>query len=178
MASICPLSRGGGFHGPPPPLILVPIVVQLVRSGRDPKILAFLKELSRGGPVAIAENAHKIAQYALSKLPPSVLYWFASSVLNLAPEVAMQTTEFLKSRTELEAAAPADQQPRTLEIVPQSTPVLVPSEIERRLEKLELDYQVLQAKHNESARLLSYQPEKVHLLVSCPKISQKISGCH
>lgn len=93
MAPSCPMTSGT-FRGPPVPLLLVPIVIQLVRSSCDPKMAAYLKEISKGGPVAIAENAHKIPQYALSKVPSNVLYWFTSKVLNLSPEIAMQTTDF------------------------------------------------------------------------------------
>lgn len=145
-------AAGGGFRGPPLPLLLVPVVVQLVRASADPKMTAFLKDVARGGPVAVAENAHKMAQYALSRVPSNVLYWFASKVLNLPAEVAVQTTEFLKSRTQLEA--PPEQTPLRIESASVSA-ALVPADIERRLERLELEYQMLQEKHIESVKMLT-----------------------
>lgn len=182
MPPCCPLAHagGGGYRGPPPPLILAPIIYQLVRRSCDPKMVAYVKNLvAKEGPQAVAANAHKIVQYTLSKVPANVLYWFTSKVLNLPPETAMQTTEFLKSRTEIEM--PGDDQ----------TPLLLPSrlscdgavalitegggqggrglaataDIERRLERLEMDYQILQQKHNESIKLLTYKPEDVYLPV-------------
>lgn len=145
---------GGGFRGPPLPLLLVPVVVQLVRASADPKMTAFLRDVARGGPAAVAENAHKMAQYALSRVPSDVLYWFASKVLNLPPEVAVQTTEFLKSRAQLEALP--EQAPLRIESESASaSAALVPADIERRLERLELEYQMLQDKQNESVKMLT-----------------------
>lgn len=144
---------GGGFRGPPVPLLLVPVVIQFVRMSSDPKMMTYLKEITKGGPMAIAENAHKFAQYALSKVPTNVLYWFTSRVLNLPPDTAMQTTEFLKSRSELEILIgeqiPIDQHEKGHGMTSN------PSDIERRLEKLELEYQALQENHNKSLQLLT-----------------------
>lgn len=112
---------------------------------------AFLKEISKGGPISIAENAHKFAQYALSKVPANVLYWFTSRVLNLPPDTAMQTTEFLKSRSDLEILMDDDNS-----IGQEETGLrTIPSDIERRLERLELEYQALQENHNKSLQLLT-----------------------
>lgn len=167
---------GSGFRGPPVPLILVPVVIHLVRSSCDAKMAAYLREISKGGPVAIAENAHKVAQYALSKLPSNVLWWFTSKVLNLSPELALQTTEFLKSRTELDASLPAlgEAQPQRgssrLQIEGKTAPapstaLLMPSDIERRLEMLEQHYRALQEKHEVSLKLLEDKPEAQGLLL-------------
>lgn len=156
---------GGSFHGPPLPLLLVPIVVQLVRSSRDPKMTAYLKELSKGGPKAIADNAHKIAQYALSKVPSSVLYWFVSRVLALPAETALQTTEFLKSRSDLEILLGQDAPLLQIESSSEKACASA-SDIERRLEKLELDYQVLQENHKESLSFLTCKPENMVIPVS------------
>lgn len=158
------MSQGAaGFRGPPVPLILVPVGIHLVRSSADPKMVAYLKEISKGGPIAIAENAHRVAQYALSKVPSNVLYWFTSRVLNLPPEIAMRTTEFLKSRTELEVPTEGESQ-EPLRIVQDGsaeTALASTQGIERRLEKLERDYQVLQERHFESLRILTEKPEFV-----------------
>lgn len=161
---------GGGFRGPPVPLILVPVVIHLVRSSCDAKMATYLREISKGGPVAIAENAHRVAQYALSKLPANVLWWFTSKVLNLSPEVAMQTTEFLKSRTELDASAlPEPDTPSRHQIGEggkAAVPALMPSDVELRLERLEQHYHALQQKHEVSLRLLADKPEAQEILVS------------
>ncbi|PSR82799.1 hypothetical protein BD289DRAFT_297255 [Coniella lustricola] len=118
MALSCPFSAAAGaaaaaagttvagtntFRGPPLPLVLVPLVVQLVRASRDPNLTAYLARIIAQGsaevggvPAAIAANAHVLAQYALSKVPAQVLYWFTARVLNLPGDVATQTVEFLK----------------------------------------------------------------------------------
>lgn len=189
MPPFCPLAHAGGYRGPPPPLILAPIIYQLVRRSCDPKMVAYVKDLvAREGPQAIAANAHKLVQYSLSKVPANVLYWFASKVLNLPPETAMQTTAFLKSRTEIEeGVGPAGlvvegqttttTPPPPLQISFEEKPGLMglasTSDIERRLERLEMDYQVLQEKHYESMRALAYQPENMYLPVCFSPVS-----CH
>ena len=149
------MQNAGGFRGPPLPLVIVPIVYQIVRLSPDLKIAQYVKALAKkGGPASVAENAHYIMQYALSRVPSDVIYWFASKVLNLQPEVAMQTTEFLKSKTQLEA-------------LPEQAPVgeieggcrnalVVPSDVEKRLEKLEMDYRMLQEQHTESLKRWTY----------------------
>lgn len=106
--------------------------------------------------MAIAENAHRIAQYALSKVPSNILYWLTSKVLNLPPETAMQTTQFLKSRSDFEILA-GDIPPNCQDEQGSRMAIGIPSEIERRLEKLELEYQVLQETHNKSLQLLTYE---------------------
>lgn len=170
MPPCCPLAHagpGGGYRGPPPPLILAPIIYQLVRRSCDPKMVAYVKDLvAKQGPQAVAANAHKIVQYALSKVPANVLYWFTSKVLNLPPDAAMQTTEFLKSRTEIECD---EQGPLQLGLG-SNRPALMgtmssTADIERRLERLEIDYQVLQEKHSESMKLLTCKPENIYLPV-------------
>lgn len=42
-----------------------------------------------------------------------------------------------------------------------SDTLTIPSDIERRLEKLEMDYQMLQEKHTESLKLLTYKTEGI-----------------
>lgn len=181
MPPTCPFTQagGGGYRGPPPPLILAPIIYQLVRRSCDPKMVAYVKDLvAKEGPQAIAANAHKIVQYTLSKVPANLLYWFTSKVLNLPSEVAMKTTEFLKSRTEIECAEQTPLQ-ITLDGSGEGRPALMgrspsTSDIERRLERLEMDYQVLQERHHESMKMLTCKPEDMYLpvclyfaLVSC-----------
>lgn len=159
-STMCPMSQGAaGFRGPPVPLILVPVLIHLVRSSADPKMMAYLKEISKGGPIAIAENAHRVAQYALSRVPSNVLYWFTSRVLNLPPDIAMRTTEFLKSRTELEEPFQIVQDGSA------ETALASTQDIEMRLEKLERDYQALQGRHIESLRLLTEKPELLQVPV-------------
>ncbi|CAN8101025.1 unnamed protein product [Discula destructiva] len=161
MPPSCPMT-GGGFRGPPVPLLLVPIIVQLVRSSCDPKMTAYLKQVGQGGPKSIAENAHKIAQYALSKVPSSVLYWFASKVLALPPETAMQTTEFLKSRNDVDILLVEDT--TVLQIKSASDKACGSSlHIERRLEKLELEYQLLQKHHAKPIKLLTYESDDLEI---------------
>ncbi|ROW07910.1 hypothetical protein VMCG_03445 [Cytospora schulzeri] len=162
MSQVCPMQNGCGFRGPPLPLVIVPIVYQIVRSSPDLKMSEYVKDLvKKGGPMSVAENAHHILQYALSKVPSNVIYWFATKVLNLPPEIAMQTTEFLKSRTELE---PLPEKSSVGEIEGGSRFALTaPSHIERRLEKLEMEYQLLQEQHRESLKLLTSKPENMDI---------------
>lgn len=162
MSPSCPVT-GGGFRGPPVPLLLVPFVIQFVRMSSDPKMTTYLKELSKGGPVAIADNAHKFAQYALSKLPINVLYWFTSRVLNLPPDTAMHTTEFLKSRSDLEILMGDNISVDQYEKRPSTTSI--PSDIERRLEKLELEYQALEENYNKSLQLLTNNATDLEIYV-------------
>lgn len=142
-------------------------------------MVAYVKDLvAKEGPQAIAANAHKIVQYTLSKVPANLLYWFTSKVLNLPSEVAMKTTEFLKSRTEIECVEQTPLQIR-LDGSGEGRPALMgrspsTSDIERRLERLEMDYQVLQERHHESMKMLTCKPEDMYLpvclyfaLVSC-----------
>lgn len=176
MPPSCPMTSGG-FRGPPPPLILVPIVIHLVRSSCDPKMTAYLKELSRGGPIAIAENAHKIAQYALSKVPTNILYWLTSKVLNLPPDTAMQTTEFLKSRSDLEILMGETHSVCHNERI--SETALIPSNLERRLEKLELEYQILQENRSGSLQSISCTASDMEvpvrsLSLCCPRSSMSL----
>lgn len=152
MSPSCPMT-GGGFRGPPVPLLLAPVVIQFVRMSSDPKMMTYLKEISKGGPMTIAENAHKFAQYALSKVPTNVLYWFTSRVLNLPPDTAMHTTEFLKSRSDLEILVGNNVSIDQYEKGHRTSSI--PSDIERRLEKLELEYQALQENHNKSLQSLT-----------------------
>lgn len=152
MSRSCPMT-GGGFRGPPVPILLVPVVIQFVRMSCDPKMTAYLKEISKGGPISIAEHAHKFAQYALSKVPTNILYWFTLRVLNLPPDTAMQTTEFLKSRSDLEILMGDNRSIRQDETAHRA--ISTPSEIERRLEKLELEYQALQENHNKSLQAVT-----------------------
>lgn len=152
MSPSCPMT-GGGFRGPPVPLLLAPVVIQFVRMGSDPKMMTYLKEISKDGPMAIAENAHKFAQYALSKVPTNVLYWFTSRVLNLPPDTAMHTTEFLKSRSDLEILVGNNISIDQYEKGHRTSSI--PSVIETRLEKLELEYQALQETHNKSLQSLT-----------------------
>lgn len=149
------MQNGGGFRGPPLPLVIVPIVYQIVRVSPDLKIAGYVKNLvKRGGSASVAENAHHIMQYALSRVPSNLIYWFASKVLNLQPEVAMQITEFLKSKTQLEALP---EQATLVEAEAGTCSALtIPSDVERRLEKLEMEYRMLQEKHNESLKRLAY----------------------
>lgn len=156
---------GANFRGPPVPLLLVPIVAQLVRASYDPRMTTYLKELSKGGPVAIAENAHKIVQYALSKVPSSVLYWFASTVLALPPGTAMQTTEFLKSRSDFEILMGRDDPVLRIESTPK-TVCRSSDEVVSRLEKLEMEYRLLQEHHDKSLKNLTYNPDNLEIPVS------------
>ncbi|KUI58359.1 hypothetical protein VP1G_05667 [Cytospora mali] len=164
MSRSCAMQRcGGDYRGPPLPLIIVPVVYQIVRASPDLKIARYVKRLiKKGGPMSVAENAHHIIQYALSRVPSNVLYWFASKVLNLSPEIAMQTTKFLKSRTELESLP---QQASSAGVTDggAGSALVVPSDIERRLEKLEMDYQMLQEQHKESLKLLTYKTESMEV---------------
>lgn len=191
---MCPMSQASaGFpRGPPVPLIVVPVLLHLVRSSADPKMLAYLKDcISKGGPAALAENAHRVAQYALARVVPSdVLYWFASRVLNLPADTAMRTTEFLKSRTELEApvspgpgeeeeeeekgcreALRAVQQlegggsPAEMTTTTTTMSASCSRDIERRLERLERDYRALQERHVEALGLLTDKSEVVRVPV-------------
>lgn len=95
----------------------------------------------------------------LSKVPSNVLYWFGTKVFQLKPELAMQTTEFLKSRTQLEPPPEQSLAGSDSGRLVSSDPVAIPSDIERRLEKLEMDYQMLQERHTESLKLLTYKTE-------------------
>lgn len=180
MAPTCPITQpgGAGFRGSPVPLVLAPIIFQLVRYSRDPKIVAYVRNQlatgGGGGPAAIVQNAHRIVQYALSKVPSNILYWFVSKVLNLPPEVAMQTTEFLKSRTELEVLLLEPEQavesdgtrPDTMMMM-QSIPSL-DLDIERRLERLENDYLLLQEKNNQTIKSLTfYQSNTLDIPTVC-----------
>lgn len=97
----------------------------------------------------------------LSKVPSNVLYWFGTKVLQLKPELAMQTTEFLKSRTQLEPLPEKSLAGNDMERLASSDFLTIPSDIERRLEKLEIDYQMLQEKHTESLKLLTYKTDGV-----------------
>lgn len=97
----------------------------------------------------------------LSKVPSNVLYWFGTKVLQLKPELAMQTTEFLKSRTQLEPLPEQSPAGNDVGRLVSSDSLTIPSDVERRLEKLEMDYQMLQEKHTESLRLLTYKAEDV-----------------
>lgn len=162
MSQVCPMQNGGGFRGPPLPLVIVPIVYQIMRYSPDLKIAQYVKHLvQKGGPMSVAENAHHILQYALSRVPSNVIYWFATKVLSLAPDVAMQTTEFLKTRTQLE---PFPEKNSVGEIEGVSGGALVaPSDVERRLEKLEMEYQLLQEQHRESMKLLTYNSDNLEM---------------
>lgn len=97
----------------------------------------------------------------LSKIPSNVIYWFSTKVLQLKPEVAMQTTEFLKSRTELEPQAEQSLAGSDVGRLASSDALTIPSDVEQRLAKLEMDYQVLQEKHMDSLKLLTYKTEEV-----------------
>lgn len=88
-----------------------------------------------------------------------MLYWFGTKVLQLKPELAMQTTEFLKSRTQLEPLPERGLAGNDMERLASSDSLTIPSDIERRLEKLEMDYQMLQEKHTESLKLLTYKTD-------------------
>lgn len=90
-----------------------------------------------------------------------MLYWFGTKVLQLKPELAMQTTEFLKSRTELESPPEKSIVGNDLGRLVSSDALTIPSDIERRLERLEMDYQMLQEKHSESLKLLTYKTDGV-----------------
>lgn len=90
-----------------------------------------------------------------------MLYWFGTKVLQLKPELAMQTTEFLKSRTQLEPPAEQSIAGNDAGRLVSSDTLTIPSDIERRLEKLEMDYQMLQEKHTESLKLLTYKTDGV-----------------
>lgn len=90
-----------------------------------------------------------------------MLYWFGTKVLQLKPELAMQTTEFLKSRTKLEPLPEKSLAGNDMERLAFSDSLTIPSDIERRLEKLEMDYQILQEKHTESLKLLTYKTDGV-----------------
>ncbi|KAJ0122700.1 hypothetical protein J7T55_003216 [Diaporthe amygdali] len=160
MASVCPMQNGGGFRGPPIPLVVVPVIYHLMRSNPDMKLTKYVKDLlNKGGPMSVAENAHYIAQYILSKVPSNVLYWLGTKVLQLQPEVAMQTTEFLKSRTQLELPPQPSDVGNDVARLASADAITIPSDIERRLEKLEMDYQMLQEKHTESLKLLTYKAD-------------------
>ncbi|KAK7732479.1 hypothetical protein SLS53_008484 [Cytospora paraplurivora] len=158
MSQVCPLHNGGSFRSPPIPLVVIPIVYQIVRSTSDLKLAQHMKDLvKKGGPKSVAENAHYIMQYALSRVPSNVIYWFALKVLNLPSEVAVQTTEFLRSRTQLESLSkksPVD----TVDCWPENS-LVASSDVDGRLEKLEVQYQTLQEQHMEALKLLDYKSE-------------------
>jgi hypothetical protein len=60
---MCRMDSGGGFRGPPIPLVVVPVVYHLVQSNPDLKLTKYVKDLlCKGGPVSVAENAHYIVQ--------------------------------------------------------------------------------------------------------------------
>lgn len=162
MSQVCCMQNAGGFRGPPLPLVIVPVVYQIMRCNPDLRLAQYVKELmKKGGPMNIAENAHHIMQYALSRVPSNFIYWFASKVLNLPPEVALQTTEFLKSRTQLESLPGKGSVGKTENS--SGSALVVPSDIERRLEKLEMDYQILQEKHTESLMRLEFRPDNMEV---------------
>ncbi|KAI3392522.1 hypothetical protein diail_5533 [Diaporthe ilicicola] len=162
MASMCPMQNGGGFRGPPIPLVVVPVVYHLVRSNSDLKLTKYVKDLlNKGGPVSVAENAHHIVQYVLSKVSSNVLYWFGTKVLQLQPEIAIQTTEFLKSRTQLELLPEQNHGGNDIERFASAETLTIPADIERRLEKLEMDYQMLQEKHTASLKFLTYKTDGI-----------------
>lgn len=73
----------------------------------------------------------------------------------------MQTTEFLKSRTQLEPPPEKSLTGNDVGRLVSSDSLTIPSDIERRLEKLEMDYQMLQEKHTESLKLLTYKTEDI-----------------
>lgn len=63
MGPMCPMQNGGGFRGPPIPLVVVPVIYHLVQSNPDLKLTQYVKDLlNKGGPVSVAENAHHIVQ--------------------------------------------------------------------------------------------------------------------
>lgn len=130
---------------------------------------AYLKEISRGGPMAIAENAHKLAQYALSKVPTNVLYWLTSRVLDLPPDTAMHTTQFLKSRSDLEIFmgnnSPEDHYGDRHRMT------FDPSDIEMRLERLELEYQALQETNSKSLEVIDKEVTDMNIYVRHHNIS-------
>lgn len=160
MSQACPLQNVGSFRGPPIPLVVIPIVYQIVRSTSDLKLAQHIKDLmKKGGPRSVAENAHYIMQYALSRVPSNVIYWFASKVLNLPSEVAAQTAEFLRSRTQLESLSEKSLVD-TVDCWPESS-LVAPSDVDRRLEKLEAQYQMLQQQHMEALKLLDYRSETI-----------------
>lgn len=178
------MQSGGGFRGPPIPLVVVPVIYHLMRSNPDLKLTKYVKDLlNKGGPAGIAENAHYIVQCkhsslpdtasesgcsgcqprvsdnpygldVLSKVPSNVLYWFGTKVLCLQPELAIQTTKFLKSRTQLELPSGQSHSENDVGRLASAEALTLPSDIARRLEKLEMDYQALQEKHTESLKLL------------------------
>lgn len=156
------MQNGGGFRGPPLPLVIVPIIYQIVRYSPDLKIAQNVQRLVKnGGPMAIAEKAHLILQYSLSRVPSNVIYWFASKVLNLSPDIAMETTEFLRSRTQLESLL---KEGSVGEIEGETgSALVVPSDVERRLENLEMDYHLLREQHIESMRLLTYRADNMEM---------------
>lgn len=177
MAPSCPFTNGASFRGPPAPLLLVPIAIQLVRAARDPKMSAFLQKCAEGGPKAIADNAHYLAQYALSRVPANVLYWFTARVLNLPSEIALQTTEFIKSRGDLETIGLLEGfEEKTMKTMDGTESGAMSmrtldgvADIEKRLERLELDYQLLQNRHAESLQLLQKH--------TTDSSSFQVSGC-
>lgn len=185
------MQNGGGFRGPPIPLVVVPVIYHLMRSNPDLKLTKYVKDLlNKGGPVGVAENAHYIIQCkhsslpdtasepgdcschptvfdnrhvldALSKVPSNILYWFGTKVLRLQPELAMQTTEFLKSRTQLELPSEQSRAGNDVGRLASAEALTIPSDVERRLEKLEMDYHALQEKHTESLRLLTCKTDGI-----------------
>lgn len=63
------MQNGGGFRGPPIPLVVVPVIYHLMRSNPDLKLTKYVKDLlNKGGPMSVAENAHYIAQCKCSPL--------------------------------------------------------------------------------------------------------------
>lgn len=169
MYQCCPMqtSGGNGLRGPPLPIVILPIIYQIVRYNPDLKIARHVRKLLKtDGPASVAENAHHILQYVLSRVPSDVIYWFASKVLNLSPDVATETTGFLKSRTQLEDLLMGDSL-HVGEIEGQNSGgaalVLVPSDVVRRLERLEVEYRLLQEQHGESLRLLALRTDDMEV---------------
>ncbi|KAJ9150476.1 hypothetical protein NKR23_g3803 [Pleurostoma richardsiae] len=149
--------------GCPGPLVLLPVVVFLVRSNTQRGKGLFLSSspgIGGGAPDRIAENAHKVLQGMLSKLPAGLLCWFCTKVLNLPQETALSTTEFLKSgaaengwqnqrqsQTKYEVTAVVPEQ-RQLEGT-------MSPEMEQRLARLEMSWQMLEQQQQELKLLTS-----------------------
>lgn len=158
-------SPAGGCSGPGP-LVLLPVVIYIVRSNGDLSMVSSIGKIGKTSPKVIADNAHKVIQGLLARLPSETLYWFCSKVLNLSPDVSTNTVEFIKSQSTtgaLQRNSDVDE-PRLA-----TTPRMIEAaggrgEIEQRLERLEASLRMFETPDTPT-RLLDYSSEDVRSLL-------------
>ena len=124
-----------------------------------------LRSISTNSPKSIADNAHKVIQGMLAKLPADMLYWFCSKVLNLSPDVSRNTINFLKSQPATDGWRSASGlSERGMETSTDLTGSMTEQkELEQRLERLEATIKLLETSDNEP-RLLEYRDESARSL--------------